>query len=578
MRLDLRVPLQITPRLLTAALLLLLLLAMGGVLRNQWVQDDTGVIRDNALVQSVDGVWKAFAHPYWPGDRKELYRPLAIASFALQWAVADGAPWVFRVVNLLAYAAAVLAVWTLLRRMTSTAAAWIGAALFAIHPVHVEAVAVSVNQGETLVAALLVWAAILYLDLREGRLPAGRARAGILLLFIPALFIKEHALVLPGLLAALELTLLAGRGSWRERWRSTWGLYAALFLIGGLFWVVRGRVLGGGAGTDPIEILAGLDASQRALTMLGVVPEWLRLLLWPAHLQADWAPLEYVPYSGWSLRETVGLIGLAALVLALFVSWGRRPRVAFALLWLAVALFPVSNLLIPTGVMIAERTLFLASVAVAIIAADLSEAALPLRWLQQGWRRTAAALSLGALLATGAVASAIRMVTWHDRVLFLASALVDAPLSYRVWLSYGMMLHEHADTLAADSATARAMTLHPNDLAPFLSLAWKLQREGGHCRPAFSLYRQMLEKSPGRGDFRIGYIACATWLGYYDVAARAAREGIARRIDAGYLRQALGVIDSAAATRAPAETVRLPELPGGWVTIGHRTSRRPGDL
>jgi hypothetical protein len=160
------------------------------------------------------------------------------------------------------------------------------------------------------------------------------------------------------------------------------------------------------------------------------------------------------------------------------------------------------------------------------------------------------------------------MVTWRDRVLFIASALEDAPRSYRVWLSWGMMLHEYGDTLAADSAIARSMRLHPNEFAPFRSLAWKLQREGGHCRPALSLYRLMLAATPGRGDYRIGYLACATWLGRYEDAAREARAGIERRIDRGYLREALAVIDSAQRVGAPPGTVLLPPLPGDWVTIG----------
>ena len=38
--------------------------------------------------------------------------------------------------------------------------------------------------------------------------------------------------------------------------------------------------------------LMPLTAGQRMLTVLALGPQWLRLLFWPAHLQADYSPLE----------------------------------------------------------------------------------------------------------------------------------------------------------------------------------------------------------------------------------------------------------------------------------------------
>ena len=61
----------------------------------------------------------------------------------------------------------------------------------------------------------------------------------------------------------------------------------------------------------------------------------------------------------------VELLGIALLILAGALIWAtlrRAPVVAFGITWMAVTLFPVANLVVPTGIVLAERTLFLPSV------------------------------------------------------------------------------------------------------------------------------------------------------------------------------------------------------------------------
>jgi hypothetical protein len=81
--------------------------------------------------------------------------------------------------------------------------------------------------------------------------------------------------------------------------------------------------------------------------------------LWPAHLQADYGPPDVDVSLTWDAAQTFGL-GLLVGAVALAISnWRRRPAVAFGILWAGLSLFPVSNLLVPTGILVAERTLLL---------------------------------------------------------------------------------------------------------------------------------------------------------------------------------------------------------------------------
>ncbi len=123
-------------------------------LGNSFVQDDIPIVKTNLLVHSLR-IWQLFTQAYWPSPYpRELYRPMTSSMLAMEWVVGGGRPVVFRIVSILLYLGAALAVYRLAQRVLAPGAAWLAAALFAIHPVHVEAVAVAVNQAELVVGAL----------------------------------------------------------------------------------------------------------------------------------------------------------------------------------------------------------------------------------------------------------------------------------------------------------------------------------------------------------------------------------------------------------------------------------------
>ena len=80
-------------------------LAYVGSLWNTFALDDLSIIVANPLVRSGTGWWRAFLAPYWPAEwGGEMYRPLVVASFALDWLTKSTA-W-FHLVNVLWHAAA----------------------------------------------------------------------------------------------------------------------------------------------------------------------------------------------------------------------------------------------------------------------------------------------------------------------------------------------------------------------------------------------------------------------------------------------------------------------------------------
>src|SRR2546430_6553808 len=113
-------------------------------------------------------LFRSFAAPYWtPELGGHMCRPLVIAGFALD-ALVDGTVW-FHAVNLLWHAGVAVAVAALARRWMDTSGGLVAGLLFAVHPVHVEAVANVVGRAELMAAVFVVLAVYAAL---------GRAHAG----------------------------------------------------------------------------------------------------------------------------------------------------------------------------------------------------------------------------------------------------------------------------------------------------------------------------------------------------------------------------------------------------------------
>jgi protein O-mannosyl-transferase len=401
-------------------------------LPSQFVYDDVSLIEQNSRAHTLSELYRVFGQPYWPPPFvAQLYRPIASALLAFEYALGAGDPIVFRLISYALYAAVAVALLALARRVLPGPAALATALLFAVHPVHVEATALGVNQGELIVAAIAVVMTIIYIDGRSRGPLTLRAWTGLAFLYAIACLTKENGFVIPGLLLAAEITVVPQASSSADHWRSVWKGYFSLGIAAVGILVVRVLVLGRAVGAVPADALVGVGFMGRLLTMLQVVPTWLRLLIWPWHLQADYSPNEVVASSGFALREAAGLLILVSATAAAWFTRRRSPAIAFGLLWAAIALFPVSNLLVPTGVVVAERTLFLPSLG-ACVAGVAALWYLRQRFAQSVHVRRGLWAALSVLVALGVLRSARRQLVWRNSHRLALATALDAPKSLRV--------------------------------------------------------------------------------------------------------------------------------------------------
>jgi hypothetical protein len=411
-----------------------------------------------------------------------------------------------------------------------------------------------VGQSELAVALIALVMVRRYLARRATGALSRRDWITLAILYAAAALFKEQGLVLPALLIAAEGILVVDdrRGRWKEFWKGA----AGLVVLGVLVLAVRRAVVGALAGTFVAEALVGVSFAGRCLTMLRVAVAWLRLLSWPAHLQIDYSPQEIIASTSVGPVEVFGAVALAALLVSAWLLRRKSPAYAFAVAWCAVALFPVSNVIVPTGIVLAERTLFLPSVG--FVLGVVALAALAAARLPAVVTRSVLPAVCGILVILGVARSAERQRVWRNDAFLAVRSVQDAPKSFRAQRIFGDVAFDLRQPQLGLPAYARALELAPveqrwrvhNDIARAFRRMGDTNAEAEHLRAS-------LAQRPDQQDTRGYLIAADLALGSYDEAVRLADSALARgeapTVFAGLRRLA----DSAAKAGAPAGSVRI---------------------
>ena len=421
-------------------------------LLNRFALDDIYIVVLNPLVRAPSGLWRAFGASYWGGNlNTTVYRPLAVATYALDWMVGSLA-W-FHLVNVVWHVAATLLVAHLARRWAGDAAALIAGVLFAVHPVHVEAVANIVGRNELMAAVFVLLAVVAALEYERPWLSCAAFACGLLS--------KENAIVTPALIVfawMLGLQPLPAR-------RRLAGFVASWAVVAIGYFALRYVVFRSyGSGIVAVApVFNGAPPLTVRLTAVAALSDVARLLLVPLHLQADYSPAERTAVTGLvDARFFIGVLVVASWGALLVLAWKRRRALeAYGLGWIAIAYSPVANLLFPIGVLIAERTLYLPSAGLALAVGGA------LRTLQG----RSLALVAAALFVLGGARTAWRIPAWRDNAHATASLLDDAPLSYHTWDLAGWQFLWTRQTDKALTAFLRSTELYQRDQRVYLAAA-----------------------------------------------------------------------------------------------------------
>lgn len=493
-------------------------------LGSDFTYDDRGVVFENARVHALANLPHLVLETYWPAKLGgDGYRPAVLWMFTVQWVAGHGSPMLFHAVNIALAVATALAVFYCAASVLPPLGAWTAAALFAVHPVHVEVTGNVVGQSELVVALCLALAIGIYARKRRLHDLNLSNVVAIAALFGLGLLSKEHAIVLPGILLALEVTVFREE-SWPARIRAVRALALVLMLVVLGYLYMRGLVQRDLAGFEPYPIFRFLNMRpiDRIGTMMNEMPRIAQLLVFPTHLSADYSPADVLVANGPDVSQIPGLfICLGVLVLAVALR-AAAPVASLGLFWVIISFLPVSNLILPAGFVTAERTLFFPSVGVALVAGALAE---HVRGTWSPAKRRACAAALGVLLALGLARSVSRQRVWKNNDVFFDALMQDAPNGYRAHFMHARHVGLKGRLSEMEKEYRRAIRIFPYDAAMTMSIADAYTR-AGLCKPAVDLFEWTFSVSPDASDGRYQYVYCLTKIDRWEDARRAAIDGL----------------------------------------------------
>ena len=497
---------------------------------------DDRIITNAEPVQEVSGLWQIWFSPSAIGEEGH-YWPLVYTTFWLEHKLWGYAPAGYHVVNVLLHLANVLLLWHLLRRLV-VPGAWVVAAVFAVHPLHVESVAWVIERKDVL-SGLFYFAAVLAW-MRFVEQPNSRRYAWSLALYAAALLSKSIAITLPAAFLIWHW--------WKQgRLTSVDLLRIVPFCVVGL--VITVGDLSFYQSLEPLSL--GYSLTERTLIAARALWFYAGKLLWPTSLA--------VIYPLWDIRVADPLawgylIAAVALVVALWHfrhQIGRGPLAGA--LFFAVTLLPVLSF-IDFGYMryafVADRFQYLAGIGV--MAVVIGAVAYGVGCLSPLWQK-------GARVVAAAVVPVLGVLTWQQASIWRDNETLNRhiialnPQARSAHLNLGINLYKQARYEEALDIARVAVEQRPDfalahvNLGAILNALGRFEEAETHLRRAIALDPQ--KKS---AHFKLGNALYNQ--ARYEEALEAARVAVDQHPDFASAHIVLGIACAALSRFEEAET------------------------
>jgi tetratricopeptide (TPR) repeat protein len=459
--------------------------------------DDPDYVTRNEHVQAgltTEGLRWAFTSAYAAN-----WFPLTWASHMLDYELYGDDLGAFHTTSVALHIANTLLLFGLLLRTTGLALrAAIVAALFALHPLHVESV-VWLSERKGLVSSFFAFAAM-HAYVGYARSPSPARMLGVAVCFACGLASKPMVVTLPFVLLLLDVWPLgrlraAGLGRLAlEKW-PLFGLTAISIAI--TLRVQDVAVVG----------LDSLPVAQRAATAGLAYWQYLWLTIWPVGL----TPIHLHPGAGISLSlGAAGLLGVLGLTAGALGGLRSRPALAIGWLWFAGMLVPVIGIVQVGFAIVAERYTYLPLVGLFIAVVWGFGELLERRVVWQRQLRVLAGAVVLLALAGCAVASYARVPDWRDTVSLFGRAVELDPANHRAHYILGLGYARARDDDLAIEHYGRAAALHPANHAALYRIARRLQRKGDleRARRALELELEIAPRyAPARNQLALVWLA-----------------------------------------------------------------------
>lgn len=402
-------------------------------------------------------------------------------------------------VNTLIHAANSVLLFLFLERVT--AARWpsaVVAALFALHPLHVESVAWAIERKDTLSTFFGLITLLAYA--RYVKAPSPRSYAQVALWLALGLMAKPMLVTWPFVLLLLDywpLRRVEGRPAdgikrfahaWVPLVREKVPLIALVALSMMLTWMAQRTVASS-------QMIFDAPPALRVSNALVSYSQYLFLTFWPAKLGI------YYPFppTGPSLgRLAVAVIVLAVITAVALKNVEKRPWLTMGWLWFAGTFLPVIGL-VPIGVgqAMADRYYYVPSIGL-FIALVFGVAEFGGTW--RIGRRTLAAVTAVMLVLLASV-TAVQTSRWRDTDTLFQHTLSVTRDNLLVEYNYGYDLMRRGEYERAVPHLAQALRIEPRFFAALVYMGLASEKRG-KPRDAIAFYARAVDVDPNNADVR----------------------------------------------------------------------------
>jgi Tfp pilus assembly protein PilF len=444
-----------TPKLTGTAYVLILVAVTGLVyantLMNGFTVDDPFTYSQNNFIKDLRNLPHLFTTQYFQYSNEASYRPVCTLTYFADWALWrtwSGGP---HLTNIFLYVCTVLVLFGFYSRLTRSAqAAFLGAALFALHPVHSEVVNNISFREDLLVCLFLPTSWLCYRRSRQGK--SWLWMIGAWTLYMAGAFSKELAIIFPVLVVLIEWHDMSPGEPVRERSR-LWYLGGLAFLTL-LFIVIRFSWM-----NFPLEGQVARLGGSIAGTLIAditIQARYLLLFFFPIKLRALY------PESFYALQIDLSLlISTAIFVLLGILGWRHRRQktVIVGWAWWFISMAPVANIY-PLYNPMAERYLLWPSIGLCLWAGWGLDTLLKTRL-----RVPVVALSSFAALVM-ATTVVMRNPVWRNDVTLWSDTAESAPDNPMALANLAAAYYQQGEFNETITHAEKALELHEGGAGP----------------------------------------------------------------------------------------------------------------
>ncbi|XP_060800858.1 protein O-mannosyl-transferase TMTC1 [Amyelois transitella] len=446
-------------------------------LNGDFVHDDIPAIVTNGDVTGTNSLKQLFLDDFWGTPMADVnshksYRPLTTLSFRLNHALSGLRPWWWHASNVALHAACcalVARACVTIARLKRPFAA-LASLLFAVHPVHTEAVAGVVGRADVLACIFFLSSLLVYhrptsnkrcvwLSIMLGALSMLAKETGVTILLLNLVF--DFYRCWPFVRRSL-CSLKIEKKCTGLSVRTIKVLVSLCLLICLRLALLQGTWPTFSPQDNPAAFHPSFFVRLMTFCYLAAFNWWL--LLCPWSLSHDWQ-MGSVPLiaSGWDPRNLLTCAAFGALLLLCYrciadLEVQRHTPAVIGLLLLVIPFVPASNLLVTVGFVIAERVLYIPSVGSVIITAY----GVQLMWYSKPGTKALLVIGLAVLAASGVARTHRRNADWRDRAALLRADLVTLPQNAKLHYNFGNFLRESEQQDSAIKHYKEALRLWPS--------------------------------------------------------------------------------------------------------------------